>query len=261
MKRALPLLLPLLLAACATVAPEAPPAVKAELAPTGTLRAALLAPNPVFVTQNTPPGVVKGMAVEIANRLALRLGVTLTPVLYPSVAPIMEAARKGEWDITFLPVDPERADLMNFTAPYLYGESTFLLPAGSAAASLADLDRPGKTIVAVARSTQEAWLRANVKSATIVAASSPLAAQQMIKDGKVDAYASLTTLLAGASRQIPGSRLLPGSFSDSPIAMAVVKVRPAADAFAYEFIDQLKASGAIQELIARENLTGVRAAR
>jgi polar amino acid transport system substrate-binding protein len=261
MKRALHLSLLVLLSACATVTTEVPPAAKAELAPTGSLRVALLAPNPLLVTQNTPPGVVKGMAVEIANRLASRLGVPMTPVLYPTIAPLLDSARKGEWDITFLPVDPERAATMNFTAPYMYSESTFLVPGRSAARSLADLDQTGKTIVAVARSTQEVWLRANVRSATIVAASSPAVAQQMFREEKVDAYASVTSLLAGFSRQVPGSRLLPGSFSDSPFALAVVKVRPSADAFASDFVEQLKASGIVQELIERENLTGVRAAK
>src|SRR5258706_7649673 len=156
MKQALSLLLLVLVSACATVVgPDVPPAAKAELAPTGTLRVALLAPNPLLVTQNTPPGVVKGMAVEIANRLANRLGVPMTPVLYSTVAPLLDSARKGEWDITFLPVDPERAATMNFTAPYMYSESTFLVPASSPARTLADLDQTGKTIVAVARSTQE----------------------------------------------------------------------------------------------------------
>jgi polar amino acid transport system substrate-binding protein len=150
---------------------------------------------------------------------------------------------------------------MNFTAPYMYSESTFLVPAGSTARSLADVDQTGKAIVAVVRSTQEGWLRANVRSATIVAASSPAAAQQMFREEKVDAYASEAALLAGFSRQVPGSRLLPGSFRDSPFALAVNKVRPSADAFAYDFIEQLKASGMVQEFIERENLVGVRAAK
>ena len=261
MKRALSLLLLLLATACATVAPEVPPAAKAELVPTGTLRVALLAPNPLLVAQNTPPGVVKGVAADIASKLASRLGVPMTPVLYPSIAALMDGTIKREWDITFLPIEPERAMAMNFTAPIMYAERTFLVPAGSAAQRIADLDRPGKSIVATSRSTQEAWLRANMRSATVIAASTPAAAQQMVKEGKVDAYASLTSVLAEAARNIPGSRLLPGSFEDSPIAMAVIKVRPAADAFAYDFIEQLKASGEIREAIARENLVGVRAAK
>jgi len=258
------LLLPLLFVlGCATApgGPAVPPAARAELAPTGTLRVALLAQNPLFVTQNTPPGAPRGIGVEIANRLASRLGVAMTPVLYPAIGPLMEASRKGEWDITFLPVTPERAAAMNFTAPYMYAERSFLVPANSTAKGIADVDRTGVTIVAVTRSSEEAWLKANVRSATLVAASSPAAALQMVKEGKVDAYGSNSSTLAEAARQVPGSRVLPGSFEDAHIAMAVIKVRPAADAFASDFMEQLRASGAIQEWIEREKLAGVRAAR
>ena len=260
MTRALSILLLLLAAACAST-PSVPPAAKSELTPTGTLRVALLAPNPLLVTKGTAPGAVKGVAVDIANKLATRLGVPMTPVLYENIPALMEGTIRHEWDITFLPIDPERAVAMNFTAPYMYAENTFLVPAGSTAQSLDDIDHTGKIIVAAARSTQEVWLRKNIRSATVITASSPAAARQMVKEGKVDAYASLRGVIAEASREIPGSRLLAGSFDDSPIAMAVIKVRPAADAYAAEFMDEIKATGEIRDAIARENLVGVRAAK
>jgi hypothetical protein len=64
-----------------------------------------------------------------------------------------------------------------------------------------------------------------------------------------------------ASRQVPGARLLPGSFVDSPIGMGIMRRRSAAHAYAYEFVDQMKSSGEMEELIAREKLPGVRAAK
>lgn len=262
MKRALLLLASILLSACATVGgPEVPPAAKAELAPTGKLRAALLGANPNFVRQGTPPGVTRGIAVEIAERLAKRLQVPMVPVLYPSVAELVASAGKDEWDITFLVIDPERAEFVNFTAPYMYIESTFLVPAGSTAQGLQDLDRTGKTIVAAARGTQEKWLRANARSATLLSASSGVAANQMLREGKVDAVAGATAVLTEASRGIPGSRLLTGSFVDSPIGMGVARRKLAALAYAYEFVDQMKASGEMEEVIAAEKLPGVRAAK
>ena len=262
MKRIVVLLASLIVFGCATVTgPDVPPAAKAELAPTGALRVALIAVNPLFVTQDTPPGVTKGMAVDIATRLADRLGVPMKPVLYPSVGALMESTGKGEWDITFLPITPERANVMNFTAPYMYTESTFLVPPGSDAKGIADLDRPGKTLVALARASHETWLRANLKSATLVTASTQAFAMQMMKEGKVDAFGSTATALTESLPLLPGSRLLPGSFVDAPIALAVIKVRPAGDAFARDFMDQLTASGAIAEMIQREKLVGVRGAR
>lgn len=260
--RAAFLLLPLALAAgCATVeTTEVPPAARAELAPTGRMRVGLIAVNPIFVTANTPDGDTRGLAVDIARALAQRVGVPMEPLRYATVGALVESAGKGEWDIAFLAIDPERASAMNFTGAYMYTENTFLVPANSQARGIEDLDRPGKTIAAFARSAQEIWLKKNAKSATIVSASSPAVAYQMLREGKVDAVTSVALLLTEGAKQVPGSRVLPGSYSDTPIGMAVAKGRPAAYAYAYQFIEDMKAAGTIGEGISRHGLAGVRAA-
>lgn len=48
---------------------------------------------------------------------------------------------------------------------------------------------------------------------------------------------------------------------DAPIGIGVQRKRPAAFAYAFEFVQQMKASGAIQEAISRESLPGAQAAR
>ncbi|MGZ5662287.1 MAG: hypothetical protein ACXWG6_13055, partial [Usitatibacter sp.] len=103
--KAAALILPLALAfgcAEAPVASTVPAAARAELAPTGKLRVGLIAVNPVFVTPNTPPGVTRGIAVDIARELARRIDVPMEPLRYPTVGAMVEAAGKGEWDIAFL---------------------------------------------------------------------------------------------------------------------------------------------------------------
>jgi polar amino acid transport system substrate-binding protein len=255
------LLLPLVLAfGCASVAPVVPPPVRAELAPTGKIRVGLIAVNPIFVTQNTPAGETRGLAPDIARELAARVGVPMEPLRYPSVGALVESAGKGEWDIAFLAIDPERAEAMNFTGPYMYTQSTFLVAGTSAARGIEDLDLPGKAIATFARSAQEIWLKKNAKSATLVSASTPAAAYLMLKEGKVDAVSSAASQLADGARQVPGSRVLAGSFADTPIGMAVAKGRPSAFAYAYEFIEALNKDGTVREGIARHGLVGLRAA-
>ena len=88
-----------------------PPRARAEPSrpPPGKLRVGLIAVNPIFVTPNTPPGVTKGIAVDIAGQLAARIGVPMELLRYPTVGALVESAGKGEWDIAFLAIDPERA--------------------------------------------------------------------------------------------------------------------------------------------------------
>jgi hypothetical protein len=44
----------------------------------------------------------------------------MQPVRYSSVRALMEAASRDEWDVGFAHITPERADVVNFTAPYMY---------------------------------------------------------------------------------------------------------------------------------------------
>ena len=245
---------------CAPVAPKAgDPVLRTELAPTGKLRVGLLAANPNFVTQGTPPGMLKGVAVEIGDELARRLGVPMEPVRYETVATLWAGARKGEWDVAMLAIDPERAADMHFTSAYMYNENT-LLTKTPEMRSLADMDRSGNRIAAPTRSSQETWLVANLRSARVQSTKDNAASEALVRDGKAEGMASTREQLRQAQARMPGSRILEGRFSENAIALAVPKGRPAALAFAYEFIEEMKASGAVADAISRAGLTGVRVA-
>jgi polar amino acid transport system substrate-binding protein len=99
-------------AACATV-PAAPSAeARAALAPTGTLR-------------------VAGIAIDLGRALAERLGAAFVPVVYPNAGALVAGARAGGLDVGFAAVDPARADVLEFTAPYMEVSVTYLVPARS----------------------------------------------------------------------------------------------------------------------------------
>ena len=262
MHRLAALAVPLLLLAYGCAAPTTSPGVgadvRAQLAPGGALRVALLVQNPMFV--NAGAGPVAGVAVDLGRELAARLGVPFEPVRYEGVGTMVEGATKNEWDVAFLGIDPERAAVMNFTAAYVYGENTFLLAPGVAARTPAELDRPGRTVATLARSVQEVWVRQNFRGATIISLSNFASAMQLLKEGKVDAVASQALTLANAAKAVPGARLMEGSFVDSSIGLAVPRGRPAGHAYAYQFIEDMKASGAVREALARANVTGARVA-
>lgn len=58
-------------------------AIRAELAPTGTLRAAINTGNFLLVTGRTPEGDPTGVSPDVAAEIARRLGVALNLVTYP----------------------------------------------------------------------------------------------------------------------------------------------------------------------------------
>src|SRR5689334_12658154 len=83
-------------------------AIRSELAPTGKLRVGLFNKNPVYVTDDKGGNALQGVAPDLSRELARRLSVTFEAIRYPSISPMLEGARNGEWDIAFLGVDAGR---------------------------------------------------------------------------------------------------------------------------------------------------------
>src|SRR5512143_1282235 len=106
-------------------------AVRADLAPTGKLRAGINYGNVILATKDRVTGESSGVAVDLLQDLARRLGVPAEIVAYDSVAVMGDAAPTNTWDIAFLGSDPQRETLMSFTAAYLEIDATYLVPSAS----------------------------------------------------------------------------------------------------------------------------------
>ena len=80
----------------------------------------------------------------------------------------------------------------------------------------------------------------------------------MLKAGEADAFSHVAPMLAAVQGDLPGARMLPGSYFNVPIAIGVAKGRPAAVAdFARTFAEHAKHSGLLPQAIARHGVTGV----
>src|SRR5512137_2857346 len=108
--------------------PGITPAVRADLATTGKIRAGINYGNFILATKDRATGESSGVAVDLLQDLARRLGVPAEIVAYDSVAVMGDAAPTNAWDIAFLGSDPQRERLMTFTAAYLEIDATYLVP-------------------------------------------------------------------------------------------------------------------------------------
>jgi len=77
-------------------------------------------------------------------------------------------------------------------------------------------------------------------------------AVDMIVAGQADVFSHVVPMLVNAQASLPGSRILPGSYYDVPIAIGYPKERsPAAVAFYKDFVADMKTSGFAQKAIDR----------
>jgi polar amino acid transport system substrate-binding protein len=233
------------------------PAVRADLAPTGTLRAGINYGNFILATRDRGSGESRGVAIDLTHELGRRLGVPVELIPYDSVAVMVDAATTGAWDIAFLGIDPARAGDIGFTAAYLQIEATYLVPAGSALRAIADVDETGVRVAAPARANYELYLGRSLRRARLVRAQTADAAFALLAAGEVQALAGLRQGLIDLAQKLPGSRLLDGHFMAVQQAIGVPRGRTAGLAYLCGFVEDAKGSGLVTRAIERTGVRGV----
>jgi polar amino acid transport system substrate-binding protein len=232
------------------------PAVRADLAPAGTLRAGINFGNFILATKDAS-GAPRGVAVDLMRELAGRLAVPFEIVAYDSVGLMVDAAKTNTWDIAFCGSEPAREREMSFTAAYLEIEATYLVPAGSRLRTVADVDQPGVRIAAPARANYELYLTRTLRQAQLVQAPNGGAAFDLLAKDKVDALAGLRQALIDLADKLPGSRMVDGRFMAVQQSIGVPKGRDAGLAYLRGFVEEAKASGLVARAIEKTGARGV----
>jgi polar amino acid transport system substrate-binding protein len=233
------------------------PAVRADLASTGKLRAGINYGNFILATKDPASGESRGVAVDLMQELGRRLGVPVEIIAYDSVGAMVDAAKTGAWDIAFLGSEPAREAVISFTAAYLEIEATYLVPTGSSLRAAADVDREGVRVAAPTRANYELFLTRSLQRAKLVSAPNAGAAFDLLVKGQVDALAGLKQGLMGLAAKLPGSRMLDGRFMAVQQSIGVPKGREAGLAYLRGFVEDAKASGLVGRAIEKTGAHGV----
>ena len=233
------------------------PDIIAQLAPRGLLRAGINLSNFLLVTGRDAHGSPEGVSPDMARALAERLGVPLRLVPYASPGLLADAVGTDSWDIGLIGAEPQRAEKIAFTAAYAEIEATYLVPAGSPIATIADVDRPGVRIASTARSAYDLWLDRNITRATLLRANSIDATFALFRDQGLEALAGLRPRLLKDVEALPGARILDGQFSAVQQAIGTARANAAAAAFLHDFVEEAKASGLVARLIAKHGVRGL----
>ena len=238
-----------LMTGCASTPP--PQAVK-DLAPGGTLRAAINVGNAVLAARPaTPGGEPTGISVDLARELARRLGVPLQLIVFDAAGKVVDAGKTGGWDIAFVALDPKRAAEIAQSPPYVQIEGAYLVRNDSPLRSNDEVDRKGNRVVVGLNSAYDLYLTRELKQAQIVRTpTSALVVDTMMKED-YEVSAGVKKALENDARRIPGVRLLPGRFMVINQAMASQRNKEAGARYVREFIEEMKASGFVAKAIER----------
>lgn len=246
-----------------TAASPIVPSLIRDIAPTGALRACINFGNPVLAARDPASGEPRGVSVDLAHALAQRLGLALQTVLFDSAGASVAAIARGEADVGFFALDPQRAAQLRFAAPYVLIEGAYLVREDSPLTAMAEVDRGGQRVVVGQGSAYDLFLTRELQHASIVrAATSPTVVDEFLRQGAEVAAGVRQQLLADQARfgDVP-LRLLPGNFMVIQQAMAVpVDRSDAAVALVREFVEDMKASGFVAQALQRHGIVGAQVA-
>jgi polar amino acid transport system substrate-binding protein len=231
--------------------------VRAQLAPTGVLRAGINLSNFLLVTGRSESGDPTGVAPDMAREIARALDLPVKYVTFKSPGELGDQVGKDVWDIGLIGAEPQRAEKIQFTAAYVEIEATYMVPEGSPIKSIADVDKAGVRIAVSARSAYDLWLVNNIRNATLVQVNGLDATYEKFMSDKLEVLAGLRPGLLKDVEKAPGLKILDGKFTAVQQAVGTAKANIEAAAFLADFVEKAKKSGMVQGFIDRHKVKGL----
>lgn len=225
-----------------------------NLAPTGTLRAAINLGNTVLA-QTGPDGKLQGITADLAGELARRLGVPLELVPFSSAGKVFEALKSDAWDVAFLAIEPVRAAEIAFTAPYVLIEGAYLVPKDSKLKTIDDVDHTGVRIGVGGGSAYDLYLTRTLKHATLVRDLKGGAASiEVFRREGLEVAAGVRQPLVAYAKDNADVYVMDGKFMEIRQAMGTPRTRPGSEesqAYLSAFVEEMKASGFVADGLKR----------
>ena len=202
----------------------------------------------VLFVQRGADGKPVGVMVDLGGDLARTLGRPLTFAVFPNSGAATDATHAGSIDVTCVPVDELRKELVAFGPGYYALESTYLVSGASGITDLAQVDRAGLRVVGIHGTTT---IRASARTLTTtqpVAVRSVAEGIELMRTGQADAFALSRDSLEPFVAQVPGSRIVQGGFQQTLVAIAVQKGQPELLAAVSSWLVSAKSSGLVRRI-------------
>jgi polar amino acid transport system substrate-binding protein len=225
----------------------------ADLVRAGKLRVGLFLPQ----YGKGPDGLKTTVWVETARAYAARVGIPLVIVEHATPPDAIACLKGGSCDQLFLPLDARAAEIGDFSNPVFQFDYTIMAAPGSSITKVSDADLPGVRIAAVRNHASTNELVRQIKRAEFIYADTPEQTFALLRDGKADVMASTRLVLLEFSAKLDGARVLTDRYGANINRMVVPKGKPEWRAYVNDFVEEAKASGAVQQFIERGGTRGV----
>src|ERR1700680_118124 len=233
------------------------PLLAADLAPTGTLRAAFLRTNPVQGRIDAKTGAITGPVADLTQALAQQLNVPYKIIPAADAREVIALLKAHTADIGFLAYDGERAAEVDFSEPYALMLNTYIVRADSPLKKAADADGSGLRVGVAGGVSQAVVLKELLKKSElkVMPAPPPDQISRMLVSGDIDAYGANRQRLVEVAAQDPKLRVLPDNFSVAEQSLVVNKGDSSGLDALNQFIEKARSSGLVKSSLERAKLT------
>ena len=229
------------------IIPPVTSAIREALAPHGKLRVGVNMANFLLVSGTTDDGAPSGLSPDIAHHIAGLLSVPCELVPFAGPGQLADAIADDVWDLANIAVEPERAETIAFSDPYVLIDANFLTRKDSSIRTNSDVDKDNVTIMLYGRSAYDLWLSDHYLKPRYLRVETIDLSHQRFKDGEGDVLASLKPKLLSELAGEGGEayRLITEPFTAIKQAVGMRPNHPEALAFINVVIAHLLASGFI----------------
>ena len=230
-----------------------------EIIPTGKLRIGINGSNATLYAR-AADGSNSGIAVDLGKFIAAKLGVPFEAVVYPGAAAYTASFSKREWDIIITGRNPLAATLVDFMPDIIQIDYVFIAAPGREFAGPDKVDLAGVKIGVPRNASADAFLTPKLKSADLVRLPGDInTAIEMLRDGKIDLYATGTDSVQKIALALPASKII-GAFQTVSFAVSTTKGwSPEAKGKLTQLVNEAKSAGIVQKALDKSGSKGVRA--
>jgi molybdate transport system substrate-binding protein len=232
-------------------------AMRAALAPSGTLRATFLSTNPVQARIDPRSGAISGPVKDLTEELASRLSVPYLLIPVPDARKVIDTLRDGGADLGYLAVDATRAQEVDFVGSYAVMRSSYVVSSASPLKDSKGLDRESVVIGAVKGVSQQLFASSFYKNAQVrVFPEQPTLAEleALLTSGELTAFGMNRQRALDFTKQSTLLRTLDDSFFDVPQAFAINKNQSMRLAILDAFAADVRRSGFVKASLERAGL-------
>ena len=228
--------------------------ISKQLAPTGILRVGINMSNFLLVSGVNSAGFPEGVSPDLGERIAKELNIPYKLVQYKRPGELADAVNKNQWDIGNIAFEPKRAEMIDFTKPYVNIDANFLVRKIDNFKSNEDVSKAKVKIAVAERSAYDLWLSENFKDIELIRASSIQNSHILFNEGKANVLAGLKPKLIEELSTNNQLKIIEDPFTFIKQSVGIKKGSPQVIKFLNDFISKLINDGFIRQLLKKYNV-------